>query len=63
MKFVSYMLFVLNLVMLRSYAHEREVFVENALIMAMSHDYMFLPILLAMLVLNMWLSCLSISQF
>jgi hypothetical protein len=30
MKFVSYMLFVLNLVMLGSYAHEREVFVENA---------------------------------
>jgi hypothetical protein len=27
---VSYMLFVLNLVMLRFYAHEREVFVENA---------------------------------
>jgi hypothetical protein len=30
MKFVSYMLFVLNLIMFRSYAHERENFVKNA---------------------------------
>jgi hypothetical protein len=30
MKFVGYILFVLILVMFRSYAHEREVFVENA---------------------------------
>jgi hypothetical protein len=65
MKFVRYMLFVLSLVMLRSYAHEREVFIEKCfiLIMAMSHAYTFLPILLAMLVLNMWLSCLSMSHF
>jgi hypothetical protein len=30
MKFVSYMLFVLFLAMLRSYAHEREVLLKNA---------------------------------
>jgi hypothetical protein len=30
MKFVSYMLFVLSLIMFRSYAHERENFVKNA---------------------------------
>jgi hypothetical protein len=30
MKFVSYMLFVLSLIMLRSYSHEREFFVKNA---------------------------------
>jgi hypothetical protein len=31
MKIVSYMLLVLVLIMFRSYAHEREVFVKNAL--------------------------------
>jgi hypothetical protein len=48
----------------RSYAHERE-FSEKCFIsiMAMSLDYMFLSILLAMLVLKLWLSCLSMSQF
>jgi hypothetical protein len=30
MKFVSYMLYVLFLLMIRSYAHEREIFVKNA---------------------------------
>jgi hypothetical protein len=30
MKFVSYMLYVLLLIMLRSYAHEREISVRNA---------------------------------
>jgi hypothetical protein len=30
MKFVSYMLYVLFLIMIRSYAHEREIFVKNA---------------------------------
>jgi hypothetical protein len=29
MKFVSYMLYVLLLIMFRSYAHERELFVEK----------------------------------
>jgi hypothetical protein len=29
MKFVSYMLFVLILIMLKSYAHEREIFVKS----------------------------------
>jgi hypothetical protein len=63
MNFVSYMLYVLLLIMLRSYAHEREIFVKNAsfFIMAMSLAYMSLCILLATLVLTFWLSCLSMS--
>jgi hypothetical protein len=40
MKFVGYMLFVLILTMCRSYAHEKDIFMKNALIMAMSHVYM-----------------------
>jgi ABC-type Na+ efflux pump permease subunit len=65
MKFVGYLLFVLILTMCRSYAHERESFVKitSPLIVAMSHACMFLSILLAMLVLKLWLSCLSMSQF
>jgi hypothetical protein len=65
MKFVRYMLFVLILIMCRSYAHEGETFVKNAfiLIMVMSHACMSLYIMLAMLVFNMWLSCLSMSLF
>jgi hypothetical protein len=64
MKFVSYMLYVLLLIMFRSYAHEREFFCEKdfILIMAMSLAYMSLSILLANLVLKLWLSCLSMSQ-
>jgi hypothetical protein len=31
MKFVGYMFFVLILTMCRSYSHEMEIFVENAL--------------------------------
>jgi uncharacterized membrane protein len=64
MKFVGYVLFVLFLTMCRSYAHDREIFVKYAsfLFMAMSHAYMSLSILLAMLVLKSWLSCLSLSQ-
>jgi hypothetical protein len=65
MKFVSYMLCVLFLLMIRSYAHEREIFVKKCFIfiMALSLAYMSLCILLAMLVLKLWLSCLSMSQF
>jgi hypothetical protein len=65
MKFVGYMLSVIILVMCRSYAHERDIFCEKCflLIMAMSHVYMSLSILLAMLVLNLWLSCLPMSHF
>jgi hypothetical protein len=65
MKFVSYILYVLLLIMFRSYAHEREIFVEKCftLIMAISLAYMSLSILLAMLVLKLWLSCLSLSHF
>jgi hypothetical protein len=55
MKFVSYMLYVLLLIMFRFYAHEREIFVEKCftLIMAISLAYMSLSILLAMLVLKL----------
>jgi hypothetical protein len=57
MLFVGYMLFV-------SYAHEGEILLKkSSLIMAMSHAYMFLTILLAMLVLNLWQSCLFMSHF
>jgi hypothetical protein len=65
MKFVRYMSYVLILTMFRSYAHEREFFVKNAsfFIMALSLACMSLSILLAMLVLKLWLSCLSMSQF
>jgi hypothetical protein len=65
MKFVGYMLFVLILTMFRSYAHEKEICVEKCfiLVIAMSHAYMSLSILLAMLVLNLWLSRLSMSPF
>jgi hypothetical protein len=65
MKFVSYMLYVLLLIMFRSYAHEREIFVEKCfiLIMAISLAYMSPSILLVMFVLKLWLSCLSMSQF
>jgi hypothetical protein len=65
MKSVSYMLSVLSLIMFRSYAHEREIFVKHASfkIMAMSLAYMSLSILLVMLVLKLWLSSLSMSQF
>jgi hypothetical protein len=64
MKFVSYMLYVLFLIMVRSYAHEREIFVKNASFSSwLSLAYMSLYILLAMLVLKLWLSCLSMSQF
>jgi hypothetical protein len=65
MKFVSYMLYVLLLIMFRSYSHERQFFCEKCFIfiMAMSLAYMSLCILLAMLVLKFWLSCLSMSQF
>jgi hypothetical protein len=47
--------FVLILAMFRSYAHEREFLCEKCLllIMAMSHAYMSLCILLAMLVLTL----------
>jgi hypothetical protein len=61
MKFVSYVLSVLLLIMIRSYAHEREIFVEKCFTLIMA--YMSLCILLAMLVLKLWLSCLSMSQF
>jgi hypothetical protein len=63
MKFVRYMLYVLLLIMFRSYAHEREIFVEKGftLIMAISLASLSLSILLAMLVLKLWLSCLSMS--
>jgi hypothetical protein len=52
-------------VVCRSYAHEREFFVENASLSSClcTLDYMSLCILLAMLVLKLWLSCLSMSQF
>jgi hypothetical protein len=64
MMFVSYMLYVLLLIMFRSYAHEREIFVKCfILIIAISLACMSLSILLAMLVLKLWLSCLSMSQF
>jgi hypothetical protein len=65
MKFVSYMLYVLLLIMFRSYAHEREFFVEKrfTLSKAMPRSYMSFFILLAMLVLKLWLSCLSLSHF
>jgi hypothetical protein len=65
MTFVSYMLYVLLLIMFRSYAHERKIFVKKYIIlfMAMSLACMFLSILLAMLVLKLWLFCLSVSQF
>jgi hypothetical protein len=65
MKFVGYMLSVHILTMCMSYAHEREFFVEKCfmLIMAMSLADMFPSILLAMLVLKLSLSCLSLSQF
>jgi hypothetical protein len=65
MKFVGYMLFVLILTMCRSCAHEREIFVKKYIIifMAMSLACMSLSILLAMLVLKLWLSCLSMSKF
>jgi hypothetical protein len=65
MKFVSYMLYVLLLLMIRFYAHEREIICEKCflLIMAMSLAYMSLSILLEMFVLKLWLSCLSMSQF
>jgi hypothetical protein len=65
MKFVSYMLYVLLLVMFRSYAHEREFFCEKCFIfiMVVSLANMSLCTLLAMLVLKLWLSCLSMSQF
>jgi hypothetical protein len=58
------MLYVLLLIMFRSYAYEREIFVEKCftLIMSISLAYMFLSILLAMLVLKLWLSCLSLSH-
>jgi hypothetical protein len=58
MKFVGYMLFVLLLAMFRSYAHEREFLCEKCfmLIMDMSHAYISVSILLAMFVLNLWLS-------
>jgi hypothetical protein len=64
MKFVSDMLYVLLLIMFRTYAHEREIFVKKCLtlIMAISRACMSLSILLAMLVLKLWLSCLSMSQ-
>jgi hypothetical protein len=57
--------YVLLFIMFRSYAHERETFVEKCftLIMAISLAYMSFSILLAMLVLKLWLSCLSMSQF
>jgi hypothetical protein len=63
MKFVSYMLYVLLLIMFRSYAHEREIFVKKylILIMAISLACLSLSILLAMLVLKLWLSCLCIN--
>jgi hypothetical protein len=65
MNFVSYMLYVLLLIMFRSYAHEREIYVKNAsfFIMAISLACMSLSIFLAMLVLELWLSFLSMSQF
>jgi hypothetical protein len=58
-------LYVLLLIMFRSYAHEREIFVEKCfiLIMAISLAYMSPSILLVMFVLKLWLSCLSMSQF
>jgi hypothetical protein len=58
MKFVSYMLYVLLLIMFASYAHERAIFVKNTsfFIMAISLAYMSFSILLAMLVLKLWLS-------
>jgi hypothetical protein len=61
----EYMLYVLFLLMIRSYAHKREIFVKKSFIyiMAISLAYMSLCILLAMLVLKLWLSCLSMSQF
>jgi hypothetical protein len=64
MKFVSYMLYVLLLIMFRSYAHEGN-FCEKCfiLVMAMSLACMSLSTLLVMLVLQLWLSCLSMSQF
>jgi hypothetical protein len=63
MTFVGYMLFVLILTMCRSYAHESEIFVKmRHLTMAMSHVYMSLSIWLVMLVLSLWLSCLSMTQ-
>jgi hypothetical protein len=60
----GYMLIVLFLAMFRSYDHEREFLLKNAsfFIMAMSHAYMSLSILLTILVLNLWLPFLSMSQ-
>jgi hypothetical protein len=65
MKFVSYMLYVLLLIMFRSYAHARDFFCEKCfiLIMAMSLSCISLSILLAMHVLKLWLFCLSMSHF
>jgi hypothetical protein len=62
---VSYVFYVFIVIMFKSYTHEREIFCEKCfiLIMAMSLAYMFLSILLVMLVLQLWLSCLSLSQF
>jgi hypothetical protein len=65
MKFVGNMSFVHILTMCRFYTNEREVLVKNCfiLLMAMLLACMSLSILLAMLVLKLWLSCLSMSQF
>jgi hypothetical protein len=47
MNFVSYVFYVLIVIMFKSYTHEREIFCEKCfiLIMAMSLAYMFLSIL------------------
>jgi hypothetical protein len=55
MKFVAYLLWVLFLLMIRCYAHEREIFIKKyfIFIMAISLAYMSPCILLAMLVLKL----------
>jgi hypothetical protein len=55
LQFVSYMLFVLSLIIFKSYAHELGKFCKKCLtlFMAMSLACMSLSILLAMLVLKL----------
>jgi hypothetical protein len=59
------MLYVLFLLMIRSYAHKREIFVKNASFSSWLYHLLICPfsILFAMLVLKLWLSCLFMSQF
>jgi hypothetical protein len=45
MKFVSYMLYVLLLIMFRSYAHEREIFVKNASFWSWLYHLLICPFL------------------